>query len=194
MVSVALFVVVITMGMTALLNAHSIDRKNKDMRSIIDSLSFIMEDAARNIRVGTNYRCYDIYSPFSYPDSNIEIPRSSTPSSPNCLVIAFENANGVVGSGGDQWVYKLEGNNIYKSTNGGNNFFSLNNPGEVVINSFSGFNVLGAEEPPPGECNTSNDCQQPLTFIKLSGYINYKNVQTPFNLQTTVSQRFGDRP
>ena len=35
-------------GMDSLLNANLVHRKSEDMRSIMDSLSFIMEDMSRN--------------------------------------------------------------------------------------------------------------------------------------------------
>lgn len=205
LVSVSIFTIVITIGLSALLNANSLDRKSKDLRSIIDNLSFIMEDISRNIRVGTHYNCYDNAYPW---DNNAYIPNVGVPgieTPRSCFgtvgagieAIAFESSNGIDGDPLDQWVYKLENGNIYKSENGGNptGFFELNKPGEVIINNFSTFSVTGAEDPPPlGICNASNDCQQPIIIIKLSGYINYKDTQTPFALQTTVSQRFGDNP
>lgn len=192
MISVSLFVIIITIGMTALLNAHVIDTKSKDMRSIVDNLNFIMEDISRNVRVGSGYRCYSTLPLPNYPISDIETPQSCA----SGVAIAFEEASaGVPNNVADQWVYKIENGNIYKSTNGANSFVILNSEGEIVIDNFASFSVLGAEEPPPlGFCDMSNDCQQPLTIIRLSGKINYKSTQTPFELQTTVSQRFGDAP
>lgn len=205
LVSVSVFTIVITIGLSSLLNANLLDRKSKDLRSIIDNLSFIMEDISRNIRVGTHYNCYDSYNPW---DNNAFIPGvgvSGIETPRSCLgavgggveAIAFEPSDGIAGDPLDQWVYKLENGNIYKSEDGGNptGFLELNKPGEVIINDFSTFAVAGAEDPPPiGICNTSSDCQQPLIMIKISGYINYKGTQTPFALQNTISQRFGDNP
>lgn len=201
LVSVSIFTIVITVGLSALLNANSLDHKSKDLRAIIDNLSFIMEDISRNIRVGTHYRCYDATAAWDGTDyglPQIEEPRSCTGTvGAGAEAIAFEPSNGVDGNPLDQWVYKLENGNIYKSEDGGSSagFSELNKPGEIIINSFSTFSVTGAEDPPPtGICNASNDCQQPLIIIKISGYINYKGTQTPFALQNTISQRFGDNP
>ena len=56
MISVSLFLIIITIGMGALLNANLLHQKSRDMRSIMDNLSFIMEDMSRNLRTGYDYR------------------------------------------------------------------------------------------------------------------------------------------
>ena len=45
--------------MGALLNANVVYKKSQDMRSIMDNLSFTMEDVSRNVRTGYNYQCVD---------------------------------------------------------------------------------------------------------------------------------------
>src|SRR4026209_1259047 len=57
MIAVSLFIIIVIAGMGALLNANLLHQKSRDMRSIIDNLSFVMEDMSRNIRTGTNYYC-----------------------------------------------------------------------------------------------------------------------------------------
>ena len=44
MISISLFLVVVVFGMNALLNANVVHQKSQDMRSILDNLSFILED------------------------------------------------------------------------------------------------------------------------------------------------------
>ena len=58
-------------------------------------------------------------------------------------------------------------------------------PDEVEIDPLSYFSVSGAE-PPPG------DSRQPFVTIRLIGEITFKNVVTPFSLQTSISQRLID--
>ena len=189
MIAISVFIVVIMSGMAALLNANVLHQKSQDMRSIIDNLSFIMEDMSRNMRTGYNFRCYDSVLPWDA--SYVNTPTLSTPRS--CTTggaIVFENSFGSSSLSSDQWVYKIESQdggttyNVYKSIDGGQNFVQLNSS-EIIINSISGFSVIGAEAP-------SGDTQQPFVIIRLVGQINYKNVQTPFNLETAVSQRFPD--
>jgi type II secretory pathway pseudopilin PulG len=180
MIAVSVFLVIILSGMGALLNANLLDNKSKEMRSIMDNLSFIMEDISRNLRTGYNYHCGSL--------SNLDNPESCA----NGGILAFEEASGNVETTNDQWVYKIESTdggatyNISKSVLGGalGSFVQLNSS-EIVLQSVSGFSVFGAQPP------FSNN-QQPLVIIRLIGIINSKDTVTPFSLQTSVSQRFLD--
>ena len=179
MVSLSIFSVIILSGMAALLNTNILYHKSQDMRSVLDSLSFIMEDMSRNLRTGYNYRC--VIGDFSNSEANT--PQSCSTGGG----IIFETDVGDPSTIADQWAYKVESTdngatfNISKSTDGGTTFVQLNSS-EVRINKISGFSVLGAVPP-------TADSQQPLVIIKLSGTVTFKNVVSPFSLQTSVSQR-----
>lgn len=179
MVSITLFLIIVTAGMSALLNASALHQKSQDMRSIMDSLSFIMDDMARNLRTGYTYYCAS--------DANsLPVNLTSSKSCATGKAISFFNTFG------NQWSYKIEKDsnghyNIYGSTDGGSTFPQLN-PSEVVFNSASGFSVLGAES-----FNSGNQ-QQPLITIRLEGTITdgKNHISTPFAIQTSVSQRLID--
>src|SRR3989344_689292 len=155
MLSVSLFLVIITAGMGALLNANLLHQKSQSMRSIMDNLSFILEDMYRNLRTGSGYHCID--------DGNVvaTFPHS-------CAVgggISFKS-----GIDGSQWVYYIGtckgANGICKSVDGATSFVQLV-PDEVEIDPLSYFSVSGAE-PPPG------DSRQPFVTIRLIGEITFK--------------------
>jgi type II secretory pathway pseudopilin PulG len=199
MIAVALFIIVVTMGMGALLNANLVHQKSRDLRSIMDSLSFAIEDISRNLRTGYNYQCYDVAHPtLSLVTTSASYPRSCQ----NGWAIAFEPAGGNTASYGhatgnppvaDQWAYYISNTGqIFRSTDGAQTFVQLT-PDEVVINTTaSSFSVLGAEPPTqPPNCGTA-DCQQPFVIIKLVGTIIFHGVATPFSLQTSASQRLID--
>ncbi|MEK9182534.1 MAG: hypothetical protein AAB809_00460 [Patescibacteria group bacterium] len=188
MIAVSLFIVITTISMGALLNANMLHRKAQSMRSIMDNLNFVMEDMSRNLRIGYNYRCFP--SGQSIPtgdDSSMDDPRSCA----SGWAIAFEYAYGnpSINAYNDQWVYYISGSGkIFKSTSGPYNSASFTQltPDEVVIDtSASSFSVLGAE-------SITTNSQQPFVTIKLVGKITYQNVDTPFSLQTSVSQRLID--
>lgn len=199
MVAISLFLVIVIFGMNALLNVNLVNQKSQDMRSVIDNLSFIMEEMSRNLRTGYNYRCYDLANPWGdgavdSGDIVLETPRSCALGGG---VLVFEEASGAVGDPSDQWAYKIESTsvdangdpvfNIFKSVSGGGATGSSEwvqlNPNEVVLNSASGFTVFGAEPP------ASGDNQQPFVIIRLVGEVRFKNIVSPFSLQTSVSQR-----
>jgi prepilin-type N-terminal cleavage/methylation domain-containing protein len=193
MISIAVFLIVLMIGMNSLLNASSLHQKSRDQRSIMDSLSFVMEEMSRNIRTSYNLRCIDgVFDPLS------DVSNTPFSCSSGGRAIVFEYTNGTPYDPDlndehleDQWIYKIEEGpsgtdlNIYKSTDGGTSFSQLN-PDEIKLDRNSGFYVTGALPP------TSSDFQQPLVTIVLVGKITTKGVDTPFSLQTTVSQRIID--
>jgi hypothetical protein len=175
MIAVSLFVVIVMAGMGALLNANLLHQKSRDMRSIIDNLSFVMEEMSRNIRTGTAYHCID------------DVAGDPTATTPHSCVsgagISFKSS-----LDGSQWVYAIfNDGTIQKSILGGTTgtFTTLTLP-EVTLNiSSSSFSVVGAEPPSA----SPSDSQQPLVTIRLIGHITTNGVISPFSLQTSVSQR-----
>jgi type II secretory pathway pseudopilin PulG len=201
MISVSLFLIVVMMAMGALLNANAIHKKSQNMRSIIDSLNFVMEDMSKNLRTGYNYRCYT-YWDNGVPGSDRTL--FNTPQDCSAVAtgvaIVFEQQNGksdeegMSDNVGDQWVYLIgtmgvesieNPPGVFRSTKGGDSdTFVRLTPVEVSIkpsNSF--FVVTGAPK---------EDGQQPFVTIKLDGEINYQRTKTSFLLQTSVSQRMMD--
>ena len=174
MIAISIFLVVVTVGMGSLLNTTLLHRKSQDMRSIMDNLSFIMEDMSKNLRIGYSFHCGNDLLNLGNPLSCV-----------NGKVIAFKSVLG------DQWVYKIESldggvtYNLSKSVNGGATWTQLN-PSEINFGGSSSFSVTGAEAPP-------GNTLQPFTTIRLNGSITSENnVVTPFSLQTSISQRLVD--
>ncbi len=174
MIAISLFLVVVMFGMGSLLNSSLIHKKSQDMRSIMDSLSFVMEDISRNLRTGYDYHCID--------DGNL-----TAISLHNCTTggsgISFKS------SFGNQLVYAIfPDGSIQKSSDAGTDgtFITLTTP-EIKIDSVSSsFSVFGALKQP-------DDFEQPFVTIRLSGTITSENnVVTPFSLQTSVSERLID--
>ncbi len=171
MIAVSLFLIVVTIGIGSLLNATSLNRKSQNTRSIMDNLSFIMEDISKNLRTGYNYHC-------SNSLSNLSTPLSCASGGG---IISFKSS-----SDGGQWVYEiLSDGTLQKSISGGaaGTFVTLTPP-EIKISPTSSFSVTGAE---------AGDNLQPFATIKLIGTITSENnIITPFSLQTSISQRLVD--
>lgn len=188
MISVTLFMIITTLGLGALLNANLLHNKTGDMRSIMDNLSFVMEDMSRNIRIGYTYHCLIA--------GETSIPDPLTPQS--CAQgygIAFEMPGGDPDSNADEWAYYVIGTanpdgtitrKLFKTTDGTAAGATQLTPNEVVIDSITPVQVLGAEGPATG------NHQQPFVIIRLSGTITFKDTVTPFSIQTSVSQRAVD--
>jgi type II secretory pathway pseudopilin PulG len=181
MIAVSLFIIIVMVGMGALLNANLLHQKSQNMRSLLDNMSFVVEDMGRNLRTGYGYHCISSGSAESSIGSNTPL------SGQNCWGIAFEPA-GPLGS--SQWAYEIvtQGNSsfIVRSTDNGATWVQMTPDEAIIDTTASYFSILGAEPPSAG------DNQQPLVTIHLVGRIIYKNITTPFSLQTSVSQRLID--
>ena len=181
MIALTIFLIVVVIGVGALLNAYSVNRKSQDMRSIIDSLSFTMEDMSRNIRTGYNYHCLikgDTVSDIGTPLSCMT----------NGYGVAFEYSDGDTANDADQWVYYISSGKLFRSTTGLADSVQMT-PDNVVLqadDSTYNFSVLGSDK------DSNNDKQQPFIIIRLVGTITSNGNSTPFSLQTTVSQRLND--
>ena len=157
MISIALFTVIVTIGMNSLLNASAVHQKSQDQRSIMDSLSFIMEDMSRNLRTGKDFNCTTASSP------NAGDPAQSCMGGARTLI--FTNQDG------SKWAYQFISNgtgyDIYKSKDGLLTSSMLNpdsgSTSKIIFDSSSGFFVTGAEPYVSGGIN-----QQPLATIILS--------------------------
>ncbi len=178
MVSVSIFIILLTFGMSALLNAVNINKKSQGMRSIFDNLNFVMDEMSRNLRVGLNYYCSPNIDDTGYTVTNY-IPQRCD--------------NGVLGSGGrlisfnaadntplnpDQLTYIIDRSGAIKKKVNSESFISLTDPRITIDPYSSSFEVRMSE------------IEQPFVIIRLNGIINYNNTKTPFNIQTSISQRY----
>lgn len=175
MVSVALFAVVMTISVGALLSLVDANRKAQALNSIMNNLNFALENMSRNMRVGTTYHC----SSTALVPVNIDTPQDC---STGGVLVAFEKYNGDPSTLGDQVVYRFTGGHIEKSSDGGASFISIT-ASEVVIEDMA-FYVVGT---------TQGDTAQPRIVMTLKGSAGISGrTITNFNLQTTISQRVLD--
>lgn len=191
MIAVGLFTVIMTIGIGAILGVNSTQRKTQSMRTIVDNLSFLMEDMARSIRLGDYFYCdTSIAAP-----SEIQIANGGTQltqDGDNCKSIVFEPYwNSLPGDSSNQVMYYIgEDNNgngaVFKKeyNMGWNDDLLAVTPSELKIDTNkSRFSVIGSNP---------SDLTQPRVSIVLVGTVRLAGVETEFNLQTTVSQRFLD--
>lgn len=202
MIAVALFTIVMVIGIGAVLNANLLHKKTQSVRAVIDNLGFVMEDIARNVRLGYDFTCEGVDAALYLPAtgstpptlsgnlltdpadclvaSNLYSSVSFTPTNIDPTVTTVRRLAYVITPVG---IFK---NDIPDIASGVSGQFKLLTPPEVIIDSAqSGFLVLGSQKA---------DEVQPRVVIRLSGFVTYKNQQTPFVLQTTISPRYRDDP
>lgn len=201
MIATAIFVVIMLIGIDALLAVNKSHKAANNLRVVMDSLSFVMEDMARNIRLGSAFQCpagglgsVGIETPVSCRLSGSGASTGIQASSS----LALEGSGGAAGDITNQLVYVMwkdagaanTDGYILKSTSGyddpnlypnSTSIYSRITPEGVHIDLVrSGFTVIGAE---------SSDGQQPFVIIRLVGTTIYQNVVTPFDIQTSISPR-----
>jgi len=214
MVATAIFTIIMTAGIGAILNANTAHKTNQNQRSILDNLNFAMEDMARNLRLGSNYFCfinpndggtgtrYNLTGQTITP--NIGSPTQNCPQSTSG--IGFEPTDGDLSDPNNQFIYVISDVNpenignqcsqsnpchLWKSMysggpdpNTGLSSWKDTTPANIELDpAISGFTVIGSD---------NQDNLQPIVLIRLAGVIRYKDIATPFNLQTTVVQRATD--
>lgn len=207
MVAIAVFSIVMVIGISALLSVNDVNRKSQSQRTIMDNLNFVMEDMARNFKLGSYFHCVIDSDPFSPGAVNdfLALPQDCDNSTPHSgsLIASLEPMESSLNPGGlntgpaspgypgsgsantaDQIVYWFDNADecrLKKSTDGGLSFSSVM-PDEIVIDcAASGFNIYNSN---PGIFPAS-----PRALIRISGTVTYKGTVTPFSLQTSASQR-----
>ncbi|MFM7087940.1 MAG: type II secretion system protein J [Candidatus Paceibacterota bacterium] len=181
MIATSLFLIVMVIGIGSLINANSVSQRFDNERSVLDNISFVLEEMSRNLRTGSTYHCEVNGDVLSEPEK----PKSCSTG----YLVAFEDTRGDINNPSDQWVYKIDagasGLVISKSIDSGTSWIEILSAPNLDIDPASGFSVLGALPPP-------SDTQQPFVVIRLAGKIVGKDGSTPFSLQTSVSQRLLD--
>lgn len=188
MIATGLFVVVVTIGITAVLNINRGHKKTQAFRTAFDNLSFIMEDISRNVRLGSNIHCTDFNT--AYTQIILSIPAPTSCAGGNSAII-FTPPKKDPAAIGDLSVYAIDTNTVadsavrlYHSIDGGATFSAVT-PGDITIDpAKSGFMVLNVGQGEAGQARVT---------IRLAGIVTYRDITTPFDLQTTVSARLLDQ-
>lgn len=189
MIAMAIFIVIVTVGMGATLDAISQHYRTQNMRTVMDSLNFMLEDMARNIRLGSHFHCQLGSEVSTSTDGHVApqdcpmIPGVSGGSN----MIVFEDLRG------NHVIYSvtppsplsgtLAPQQVYKQKDASSSPVQITPPTVVMDYYKSGFTVRGSL---PG---SAGDQSQPSITIRLAGYVQYQNTKTNFAVQTTVMAR-----
>jgi prepilin-type N-terminal cleavage/methylation domain-containing protein len=202
MVAIAIFTIVIVIGISALLNVNNTNKKSQNLRAIIDSLNYTMEDMSRNFKLGSDYHC---------PSQNLvpnqvndflavaqDCNQNTIQGHSGSLIASLEPMEGLpaapgypgvgLANAGNQVVYWFDYTNtaldectLKKSVDGGATFVTILPPEIKISCSTSGFNIFNTQ--------VGDFAISPRIVIRISGKVVYKDIVTPFNLQTSASQR-----
>lgn len=177
LVSIAVFMVVVTTAVGALYSIIDANRKAQAIKNVINNVSFALESISRDMRMGKEYFCAD-------PDTGIEVSCESTGNA------GVKYTSDILGK--DVW-YSFKTENL--GTGGGNIqrgyknlptdpvvWESLTAPESTVKIKNMVFYIINKD-------GNGNDAQ-PRVIITVEGESGTKeSIKTNFSLQTTISQR-----
>lgn len=166
MVSVSIFVVVVTISMGSIIGVFDANRKSRSLKTVLNNLNIAVESMSKEMRYGINYHCE---GPATAPNAPITSPQNCP--SPGGSLISFLSSDDV------QITYRINGTSIEKQVGAGD-FIALTAP-EIIIDNLT-FYAFGT---------TVGDILQPRVVIKIDGHSGTTKGRSDFTLQTLVSQR-----
>lgn len=170
LVSLALFTIVVTIAVGALLTLVAVNRKEQSIKTSVNNLNAVMESMTREIRMGSDYYCDDT------PPVSGDVK--------DCP--AGGGMFGFTTSKDDFFEYKLESGKILRRVNG-----SLPSDPFIPMTS-SGISVDTLRFYVTGTTRGLAD-PQPITTIVMSGEVGVQEgTKSDFNVQATVTQRQPD--
>jgi len=189
LVALALFTVVMTISVGALLDMINANRKAQAIQSVMNNLNIALDGMVRNVRMGTRYHC----------GSASEVARGTLSAPRDCTaggeLISFESFGGNASDPGDQWVYWVgPDKRLYKSEDARQTEIVITAP-EIEIEAFRVY-VTGATN----SYYTSGDTKQPKAVFVLKGTAaaqgntasvigTDEKVRTSFTIQAVATQR-----
>ena len=207
MIATLLFTVIMIIGMETLLSVTRSHRASQIVHQSLDSVSFAMEDMARNIRLGTTFSCANANVLTANPQDCLSTTNQYISVGKK---LTFEPFNGDPANASDQmsyWIAQTGSNpsdpyTLYKSSTGDSGttldlgmYKSILSP-NIALDSFkSGFVVVGAC-PKAVVLSYTNcsvpDLQQVRIVLRLVGTVTYQDITLPFDIQTTITPREPD--
>lgn len=194
LVAVALFAVVMTVSVGALLSLVDANRKAQAIQSVMSNLNIALDGMVRQIRMGSHYHCGT-----ASQSSNLAVLATSANCTSGGTLVSFEPFGGDPDTSSDQWAFWVSDNRLYRRSNAGVGSVAVPiTAPEVRIDSFSVY-VTGAESTLR---SNPSDTQQPKVVIVIKGTAGAQGlggavpgrerIETNFTIQATASQRLLD--
>lgn len=166
LVSIAIFSVVMVAAAGALLTTIDANHKAQAIQSVMNNLNFALESMSRAIRTGDTYHCGDSGSLAAN-----QTPNDCASSGSSFFAFKRSNDNKTI-------YYYLAGSQIFRAVDA-SEALAISAP-EITVENLK-FYVQGA---------AVSSQAQPRVTIVIQGYAGATaKIRTPFNLQTTLSQR-----
>ena len=180
MVAVAIFSIVMMIGVGALLSLTETNRRAQAINSVMQNLNAALESMSRSIRVGTSYHCQTSTT----PDDPVALAAPQDCASGGGALFAFEPSSGDIHNPNDQIIYRINGTQLERSLNSGGTWVALTAP-EVKIEKFQLY-VVGSSP------RSAGDTVQPRVVMTIKGSAPVPGGTTQFTVQASVTERLID--
>ncbi len=168
MVSVAVFALVVTTGITALVTVMKSNQYIEKKKKVVDALDYVLENLTRELRLGKNY----YFAPQGNESGNTQDGEGVIS---NGAFIGFDSSDER-----GYMLYYLENGRIMRKI--------YNSGGDSLTEELTNATQITVEQVRIRVMNTgSDDMKQPLVWLQIVG--KYPNETKEFVVQTLVSQR-----
>jgi type II secretory pathway pseudopilin PulG len=176
LVSIALFLVILSIAMGSLVTLVDAGRKARAVRASIDNLTHALEEMTREVREGKRYHC-------DHTDLTVPIDEFQECFATGTSSLAFEPSRGSATSSTDQYVYWLDSstNRIMRSADSGTSWTAITEP-NITIDRL----LFYVNSP---ETEWLVDEQHPHVLVVVGGRFTERGESSEFSLQMTVTQR-----
>lgn len=174
-VSSTMFITAMLIIIGALISLENASRKVRATRVATDNVSAAIDSMSRALRMGSNFHCGCGGTMTTTQDCPFDGGGAGTA---GATCIAFENQQGDPNNAADQYVYRLTGTRIERSTDSGTTWYFLTAP-EIIVNTLKFFS----------EGTTLDTDQVYVTMIVRGTVAPTPRTTTNFNTQITVAQR-----
>jgi prepilin-type N-terminal cleavage/methylation domain-containing protein len=180
MVSVAIFSIIVTIGIGSLLSVNTAHKKALASKTALDSVNFVMESIAKSIRTGDYYSCSDYGSASSAIDNFVLSNADGGCSLSGDPSIYFNDSER---GGRTRYVFNSSESKIdrYRFEDTGTSWVGPQSitGGDVTVDRFE-FVVVG---------NALDDNLQPRVTIRATFSVRVGSQNEIISMQTTVTQR-----
>ena len=173
-VSTSLFITAMLLIVGAMISLENASRKARTARIATDNVTAALDSMSRNIRMGSNFNCGCV-APLTTPRN---CPMMDALGNGGDVCLALESQTGSALDPNDQYVYRLSGNRIERSTNSGTTYLALTAP-EINMTALRFF-VTGTEP---------NLNQPYVTMVVRGTASSSRKTTTNFDVQTTIGVR-----
>ncbi len=173
-VSTSLFITAMLLVVGAMVSLESASRKARTARIATDNVTAALDSMSRNMRMGSNFHC-GCAGTLTTP---LNCPMTDAVGNGGDVCLAFESQTGNPLIDTDQYVYRVSGNRIQRSTDSGATYLALTAP-EINMTALR-FYVTGTEP----------SLRQPyVTMVVRGTATSSSKTSTSFDVQTTIGVR-----